>query len=286
MYAGKAKTHPIHRPHKLQLRRSSSTVLNSRTRQATVVPTMAGTTKPRVSTFQSTGHISDQNKIGAAIDHLAHVSPRTIGAVLLPRRRSPCWSLRSWIWSVVNTISHSIASHARPAWLNVQSLAPHDMSVVAALPHTKPEALIALRRMKSSSEPPRSLYIQLRSKARSVTEVTSSASAMETIHGMRTNSSRRAWTMVILPEGIGRHGLLMMSSATELGNRWLATVKASMFNHIQNKACGRRREIDANRGLRFVVNSGPDTAPKNPKAVHGYTIVRCSLTVKSHTVFK
>ena len=105
--------------------------------------------------------------------------------------------------------------------------------------------------------------------------------------GMAMSSSLRAPRVEMRPEGSGRHGLLRVSSMTELGWRWLAISTRSRVSHIHAKTRGRRgtrSNKDGTDGL--VVREGPDKAVRPAKAVDGTTMVLKSLNVKSQSVLR
>ena len=98
--------------------------------------------------------------------------------------------------------------------------------------------------------------------------------------GMKTKRSRVACVGVSRLDGIGRHGLFIESSRTELESRWFARLNMKRFNHVQRTAFGSRKKIANIAGLEFVVSSGPDRALANANAVAGKTVVLRSLFVK------
>lgn len=87
--------------------------------------------------------------------------------------------------------------------------------------------------------------------------------------GMERRSSRRAWVGVIRLEGMARHGLLMESSTTELGRRWLAKLKIQRFNHVHMIALGSRNRTASIVGDEFVVRRAPENALARAKVVAG-----------------
>ena len=90
--------------------------------------------------------------------------------------------------------------------------------------------------------------------------------------------------VVMRPEGRGREGLLMASSLTASGRRWLEKGKRRVLSQVQRRMWGTREPMDRRVGDLFVVMTGPERAPKRPKALSGMTKVFKSLRVKSRRV--
>ena len=87
--------------------------------------------------------------------------------------------------------------------------------------------------------------------------------------GMERRSNWRAWVGVIRFEGMARQGLLMESSRTELGRRWLARLKIQRFNHVHMMALGSLNRTVSIVGDEFVVRREPESAPARANVVAG-----------------
>lgn len=97
---------------------------------------------------------------------------------------------------------------------------------------------------------------------------------------------RRVWFDVILPCGIGLHGLLMRSSATECGARWLARLKTRRFPTLKARIQGKRRRIYIEEGAAegpSWMSVGESKAPRTPKAVFGTAKVKKSLSINAQS---
>lgn len=82
------------------------------------------------------------------------------------------------------------------------------------------------------------------------------------------------------PHGIGRDGLLMRSSSTAEGVRWLDILKTSRLIQTRTRPRGMRDRIEISDGDEFVVRSGPERALQRPKIVVGIAKVVKSDAVK------
>ena len=102
--------------------------------------------------------------------------------------------------------------------------------------------------------------------------------------GIPRRRRRVAPDVVMRAEGSGREGLLIASSLTASGRRWLERVKRRVLSQVQRRMWGIRETVDRRLGLLFVVMTGPERAPKRPKALSGMTKVFKSLRVKSKRV--
>ena len=102
--------------------------------------------------------------------------------------------------------------------------------------------------------------------------------------GRTRRSKRLAWHAESLPDGIGRHALLMESSMMEFGRRWFARSKMSTLIQVQRTTSGARLRILIAFGELFEVRTGPERALQMPNAVSGKTMDLRSLRVTSHIV--
>lgn len=101
----------------------------------------------------------------------------------------------------------------------------------------------------------------------------------------RTRRSRRlAWHAESLPDGIGRHDLLIESSMMEFGRRWFARSKMSTLIQVHRSTSGTRVRTLIASGELFEVRTGPERALQTPKIVSGKTMDLRSLRVTSHIV--
>ena len=104
--------------------------------------------------------------------------------------------------------------------------------------------------------------------------------------GMMASSSRLSWQAVILPDGIGRHGLLTESSTMECGRRWFARSKMSTLIQTQSTTRGTCLRMLIASGDWFVVIIGPARALQIPNADSGKTLDLRSFRVPSQIVRK
>ena len=132
----------------------------------------------------------------------------------------------------------------------------------------KPAAMLMMRFRPTMLSPPwRSLYIQVRPNSREVSSHAPNNEVTAKMTGIETSNSVRICVGVSRPEGPGRHGLFIRSSATEIGSRWLAlahfrvSVSTSRCNFGEYKGrnsfekclTGRRRLYLANSRHRRTV---------------------------------
>ena len=83
-------------------------------------------------------------------------------------------------------------------------------------------------------------------------------------------------------DGIGRQGLLRLSSSIAAGCRWLSIVKGSRLIQVQNAVVNILWSIVPVGGAELISKIGADIAFKIPNTVLGPMIVFRSLKVKSH----
>ena len=171
-----------------------------------------------------------------------------------------------------------------PIWCNV---CPTPHATRSEPPLYKPNArlMIMFRSMKLSSPPRRSLYIHVSPNSSEVSCHAPKEKLMARTTGSAVSNSRRIWAGVTWPAGIGRHGLLRVSSVTDSGDRWLAMSKMRRFNQFQASTDGKRIRMAEKLMAWLVVKTGPARAPKMPNAVSGITKVQKSLSVSSQNVW-
>lgn len=159
---------------------------------------------------------------------------------------------------------------------------PVSCSVCPALHATRSEPplynpyarlMIIFRSRKLSSPPRRSLYIHVSPNSSDVSCHPPKKKLMAWTTGSAASNSRRICAGVTCPAGIGRHGLLRVSSVTEFGDRWLARSKTIRFSQFQASTHGIRTRITEKLVGLLVVKTGPARAPKMPNAVFGMTKV-------------
>ena len=89
--------------------------------------------------------------------------------------------------------------------------------------------------------------------------------------------------MPILPDGMGRQGLLILSSSMPAGSRWLEMDITRILSQIQKQVMGRFVRIVV-MGTDDVVKRFPDDALKTPTRSIGVASVRMSAAANFHIV--
>src|SRR5579871_6548135 len=98
--------------------------------------------------------------------------------------------------------------------------------------------------------------------------------------------AKRIWeacSTAILPDTMGRHGLLILSSSMLAGSRWLEMDITRILSKIQKQVIGSRVTIVA-IGTDAVVRRFPDDALKTPTRSIGVAKVRMSAATNFHNV--
>ena len=162
--------------------------------------------------------------------------------------------------------------------------APHATRNEPSLYNPNATLMIKFRSMKLSSPPWRSLYIHVRPNSSAVSCHAPKKKLTARTIGIADSSSPRICAGVTLPVGMGRQGLLRVSSATAPGDRWLASSKMRRFDQFQRSTYGMRARTAEKLVVLLVVNTGPARAPKMPNAVSGMRKVQKSLSVSDQKI--
>lgn len=167
----------------------------------------------------------------------------TSGIVFRPRTLSPATSGKSCACIVVVTMAAVTAIQQIKTGLLPTSLLPNKVVIAPQPKQARATAFKMLRCTGPVSPHPRSLYSHT-----SVVKVTlgsklCSATLMQRHTGMRVLRICWASSPDSRPEGMGRQGLLIMSSAIASGSLWLEISSIRRFIHSQNTINGIRLNV-------------------------------------------
>lgn len=211
-----------------------------------IVPPIPSNVAQTITDFtsQKTKHTIDQKMMRAARVPRAQSSLNTSGIVFRPRILSPATSGKSCAWIVVIITAAVRTIQWMSTALRPTSLL--DPIRVVTAPQPKQARAAAFTRLRCSGPEPaqsRSLYNQTRVMKVALGSRLCNFALIRRAAGMRTFKICCASSADNRPEGIGRQGLLIMSSAIASGSLWLEISSASRCIHSQKTINGIRLSV-------------------------------------------